>query len=318
MAVDLCIVIVNWNGGAFVRRCIESLALSPPHFTHEILVIDNASTDGSREWLRSAGVKGDEHPVRIRLVENAENLGFGKANNQAFACSDAPLLLLLNNDTEVTPGAIDRMIATLNSDRRIGVCGPRLLNSDGSLQVSARRNPPAPWEILISGLRLYKLMPRRLRGELLLGRHWDHSRRRSVGMLSAAAILLKREVIEEVGGFDERFEMYAEDDEWCLRVARGGWRLVFEPGASVFHHGSRSASARWNLEERRLRILDEGLRFQRYSLSRLHAISNILASSLVVSLALLWRMIIREPTNETRFKLGLYAKHLKQALSERR
>ena len=314
MAVELCIAIVNWNGGHLLRQCIDSIIESPPSVSYEIVVVDNASTDDSVSWLRSGGGEPELGEVKTHLIENSENFGFGKANNQAFAYSDAPLLFLLNNDTEVRAGAINSLIATLKSDERIGGCGPRLVNPDGSLQASAWRNPPAAWAILVSGLRLHLLIPTFIRGELLLGRHWNHARRRRVGMLSGAAILVKREVIEDVGGFDERFHMYAEDDEWCLRMTRAGWWLVFEPDAVVMHQGGHSASSRWNDLERTLRITDEGLRFQRFCLSRWQLTSNTLANCLVVSLAYIWRRLTGRPTTETRMKLGLYVKYLKRAI----
>jgi GT2 family glycosyltransferase len=183
--------------------------------------------------------------------------------------------------------------------------------------VSAWRNPPTAWEILLAGLRLYRLLPRRMRGELMLGRFWDHSRKRNVGMLSGAALLLRRTVLDEVGGFDERFHMYAEDDEWCLRVLRSGWSLVFEPGAVVVHHGARSASARWDSLERKRRICDEGLRFQKYSLTKPHFVSNLLANSLVVSLAHIWKKLTGGEAAETRMKLELYFGHLRNAFKNK-
>src|SRR5205807_2824493 len=159
------------------------------------------------------------------------------------------------------------------------------------VQVRAWRNPPSAWAILVSGLRLQKMMTASVSGELLLGKHWNHSRRRKVGMLSGAAMMVKREVINEVGGFDESFHMYAEDDEWCLRMTRAGWWLVFEPEAVVMHHGAYGASSRWSELERSRRITDEGLRFQRLCLSRFQVATNTLANYLVVSLAYAWRKL---------------------------
>ena len=134
-------------------------------------------------------------------------------------------------------------------------------------------------------------------------------------MLSAAAILIRRDVIDEVGGFDERFHMYAEDDEWCLRAVRAKWWLTFEPNAVVMHRGGEGALARWSILERQLRIIDEGLRFQRLSLSRVQLIANLLANSFVLLLAHTWKRLVGDTTTETRMKLGLYRRHLKWALS---
>ena len=223
--VELSIIIVNWNGSDLLRRSVESVIACPPSIEFEIVVVDNASTDDSVAALRASELARQlTERGRLQIIENSENLGFGRANNQAFAFTESPLLFLLNPDTEVTAGSIDLLIAAVKSDARVGAAGPRLLNADGSVQISVWRNPPAAWEILLSQLKLYLLLPRRIRGELLLGGHWDHNRERSVPMLSGAAILVRRTVIEAVGGFDERFHMYGEDNEWCLRsCARAGY-----------------------------------------------------------------------------------------------
>ncbi|MGH9942613.1 MAG: glycosyltransferase family 2 protein [Pyrinomonadaceae bacterium] len=308
MSVELSIIVVNWNGGDLLRRCVESVWQSPPGVPYEIVVVDNASTDHSLDWLRA------NPRDNLRLIENAENLGFGKGNNQGFAATGAPLLFLLNSDAEVRPGAIDALVATLNSDERIGACGPRLVNPDGSLQASVWRNPMTPPEMIATSLRLYRLMPRRLRGELLLGYHWDHSRRRRANMLSGAAILAKRRMIDEVGGFDERFHMYGEDTEWCLRIARSGWWMVFEPAATVMHHGGQSSGKRWtNLEKQGVEY-ESFFRYQRYCLSRPHVLANLCTGYALAQLQHLWRLWQRRPLDETDMIRGLYYKELKRNL----
>lgn len=314
MAVELSIVIVNWNGGAFLRAAIESVVESPPGVPFDIIVVDNASTDSSLDWLRSTEAKERLGATALRLVENTENVGFSKANNQAFALSDAPLLFLLNADAEVRAGTLDKAIATLKSDGRNGACGPRLVNPDGSLQPSVFRNPPAPWEILLAGFRLHGLLPANLRGRLLLGGHWNHAERRRVERLSGAAMLVRREVIDAVGGLDERFHMYGEDVEWCLRIRRGGWWLIHEPDAVVMHHGGQSSKQRWGGLETARRIVDGQLRFQERCLSRTHFVSNIMASSAVAGVSYAWRTLRGAPAVEARMALSLYAKYLKRAL----
>ncbi len=307
MAVELAIVIVNWNGGELLRRCIASVLAAPPRVPYEIIVVDNASTDGSREWLASLG-------ERVRLIANVENVGFGRANNQAFAASAAPRLFLLNSDAEVYAGAIDTLIATVNSDARIGACGPRLVNPDGSLQPSVFRNPMNPAEMLAVAFRLYRLLPKRLRGEWLLGFHWDHAHRRRASMLSGAALMARREMIDAVGGFDERFHMYGEDTEWCLRIVRGGWWLLFEPAATVLHHGGQSSAKRWNNLEK-MRVVYQGFfRFQRLRLSRAHALANLAAGCFIAAVQHPYRVLRGREADETRLMFQLYAAELRQNL----
>jgi GT2 family glycosyltransferase len=302
---ELAIVIVNWNGGELLHRCLESIDNFPPSVSYEVVVVDNASTDGTREWLESQNV---------RLIKNENNVGFGQANNIAFRETIQPLLFLLNSDAEVQAGTIDALIETIESNQKWGVVGPRLHNPDGTLQASVWRNPTTPFETLANAFRLYKLMPKRMRANLLLGYHWDHTHRRSASLLSGAALLVKREVIEDVGGFEERFHMYGEDTEWCLRIVRGGWVMMFEPRAIAIHHGGASSKKRWTDLEKRREVYLSFFRFQRLSLSRSLVIGNLVSGCLASSAQLLWRFISRQPRTEARMVLGLHMNELKQAL----
>jgi GT2 family glycosyltransferase len=315
LATELSIIIVNWNGGELLRCSVESVIANPPSIEYEIVVVDNASSDRSIDLLRaSERARGLTDQGRLRITENEDNRGFGPANNQAFALTEAPLLLLLNPDTEVTPGSIDRLIATVHSNSNIAAAGPRLLNADGSLQISVWRNPPAAWEIVMSQLYLYRLLPRRFRGELLLGGHWDHSRERNVPMLSGAALLVRRKVIEEVGGFDEQFHMYGEDNEWCLRIVRRGWRLVFQPAAVVLHHGGQSSLRRWNNLEKLRVQLEAGFFFQQRSLPRRSLITNQLANYLTASGQHFWRRLRGINAPDIKLAREIHWEHLKRAL----
>lgn len=315
LKVELSIIIVNWNGGEFLRRSVESVIASPPSLEYEVVVVDNASADDSVALLRaSEPARGLADQGRLRIVENLENRGFGQANNQAFALTDTPFLLLLNPDAEVTQDSIDKLIATVRSGARVGAAGPKILNADGSLQISAWRNPPAAWEILLSQMKLYLLLPRRFRGELLLGGHWDHSSQRSVPMLGGAALLVRRTVIEEVGGFDERFHMYGEDNDWCLRIVRAGWQLVFQPAAVILHHGAQSSLKRWtNLEKLRIQ-LEANYFFQQHSLPRRRLITNQLASYVTASGQHLWRRLRGVHAPDVKLAREIHWEHLKRAL----
>lgn len=316
-ASELSILVVNWNGGEVLRRCLASIAAAPPSVAYDVVVVDNGSTDDSVPWLRSGAPAAWLGGARVHVIENTDNAGFSRATNQAIAHSRAPLLLLLNPDTEVTPGAIDRLIAGVASGPRIGACGPRLLNTDGSLQPSVWPNPPTPWHILVAGAGLWRLVPRRARGEWLLGGHWDHARRRRVPMLFGAAILAPQAVFAEVGGLDERFHMYGEDNEWCLRVTRAGWRLMFEPSATVVHHGGHASGQRWDDREKLRVKLDALFRFQRLSLSRPHRLANLGAGCVAAALQWAWRRIRGRPADETALVLDMHARDLARALRGR-
>jgi N-acetylglucosaminyl-diphospho-decaprenol L-rhamnosyltransferase len=273
------VVIVNWNTGPLLGECLKSLWAHSDSI-REVIVVDNASIDGSAD----VACPNETAPVPVRLVRNDRNVGFAAASNVGIRGSSAPYVFLLNPDTEVKSGAIERLLDAANSDARVGACAPKLLAPDGSVQANAWRTPPAAWHTLVEGFGMWRLLPQPLRGELLLGPHWGYTRRRRVGAFSGAAILARRQVFETVGGFDERFHMYGEDGEWCLRASRAGWWLLLEPAAEVVHVGGRSAATRWTPEERRLRELQGFLDFQDACLTRGAAIRNSLAQ-MVVALA---------------------------------
>jgi N-acetylglucosaminyl-diphospho-decaprenol L-rhamnosyltransferase len=317
MAAELSIIMVNWNGGELLRSCLRSIAQAPPSVAYDIVVVDNASADDSVAWLHSAEVATLLPGIAVHVIENAENAGFSKANNQAIAYSQAPILFLLNPDTEVTTGAIDTLIACLNSNDRIGACGPRLLNTDGSLQHSVWRNPPTAWEIIVSGVGLWRLIPRHLRGNLLLGGHWDHATRRAVPMLFGAAVLARRAMIDQVGGLDERFHMYGEDDEWCLRITRAGWLLMFEPEAAVVHHGGQFSGLRWDSGEKLRVKLNSSFDFQRRCLSRRQVVANLLAGCSVMTVQRLWRKLCRQPSQDVIITQKMYWYALKRAVKQK-
>ncbi|HKR21249.1 MAG TPA: glycosyltransferase family 2 protein [Pyrinomonadaceae bacterium] len=316
MPYELSIIIVNWNGGSLLRRCVETIVSSQPETTYEILIVDNASQDDSLDQLRASEVLA---PLianqQLRILNNSENRGFGAANNQGFAMTDSPFVFLLNLDTEVRSGTIDTLLRTVKSDPSIGVCGPRILNSDGTLQISAFFNPPRVWHTVLSQLKLYMLLPRGIRGELLLGRHWDHNRRRSVPMLSGAAMLARREMIDQVGGFNERFHMYSEDTEWCWRITQANWKLVFVPEAVMLHHGAQSSMKRWSSPERLRVRLEAGYNFEHTALPRWRVAANQLTNYLVVSAQIAGRKLLGVRQPELYQVRQIHREHLKRSLS---
>lgn len=281
---ELSIIIVNWNGGDLLTHCVESIVTSRTQAPFEVIIVDNASTDDSLARLQASATSASLlSKGQLRIIRNSENVGFGRANNQAFALTDSRFVFLLNPDAEVAPDAINVLLDTINSDTKIGGCGPKILNADGSTQTSVFFNPPCAWHTFLWQLKLYSLLPRSIRGEILLGRHWSHNHKRDVPMLIGAALLLRRDVIEQVGGFNEDFHMYGEDNELCWRIARAGWRLIFEPAAVVVHHGGVSATKRWSPMEQLRVKLEAGFRFEQLALTRRGLIANQLANYLVVS-----------------------------------
>lgn len=315
MPYDLSIIIINWNGSSLLTRCVETIVSSAPNVTYEIVIVDNASEDDSLEQLRSSEVAAPMiASQQLRIYNNSENRGFGAANNQAFALTDSPFVFLLNLDTEVPPGTIDTLMGKLTADRTLGACGPKLLNSDGSLQVSVFFSPPRVWHTFLSQLWLYNLLPRRMRGELLLGWHWNHDRERCVPMLGGAAILARREMIEQVGGFDERFHMYAEDNEWCWRINKSDWRLMFVPEAVVLHHGAHSSKKRWSPSDQLRVRLRAGFEFEHRVKPRWRLAANQLANYMVVTVQIAGRKVLGIEHPELEVIREMHREHLKRSL----
>jgi GT2 family glycosyltransferase len=237
---QLSIIIVNWNTRDITRDCLRSVRQHAGPLAYEVVVVDNASSDGSAEMIRA------EFPD-VRLIANKTNLGFGRANNQAMRAARSRYFLLLNSDTVVFDDAIPRLVNFIATDSRIGIAGCKLLFEDRTLQASCSRFPSIR-VALLEDLMLYKFLPRRLQGELLLGGYWPHDRARDVDAVWGAAMLVRRQVFEQTGGFDERIFMYGEDLEWCMRVRDRGWRIAFTPEAAIVHLNHKSSEQKYGDE----------------------------------------------------------------------
>ncbi|HKP12740.1 MAG TPA: glycosyltransferase family 2 protein [Blastocatellia bacterium] len=238
--LTLSIIIVNWNTRDITRDCLRSVREHAGGVAYEVIVVDNASSDGSAEMIRA------EFP-KVHLIANDENVGFGRANNQAMRVARGRYFLLLNSDTVIFDDSIQRLVSFIADDPRIGIAGCKLLFEDGTLQSSCSRFPSIR-VALLEDLMLYKFLPRRLQGELLLGGYWPHDRARDVEAVWGAAMMVRRRVFEQTGGFDERIFMYGEDLEWCMRVHDRGWRIAFTPEAAIVHLNHKSSEKKYGDE----------------------------------------------------------------------
>lgn len=281
MATDLTIIIVNWNGEEFLPDCLRSIAENPPNIRYEVVVIDNASSDRSVEWLRSDEAKAIFPRGCFKLIESQENLGFGRANNLVIGQTDSPFVFLLNPDTIVKPNAIDRLLETLRSDSTIGAVAPKLLNPDGSLQPSVAYFPPTPLKILFENFRLYRLLPANLRAEMLLFSHWNHDSQRTVPIVWGAAILFDGKVLRTLKGFDPDFRMYGEDMDICIRLSELGYKLEFVPAAEIVHLGGASSVQTWSEQEVNEKKFWMGILFERKHTGRLLFYSNCITRLLL-------------------------------------
>ncbi len=230
---DLSIIIVNWNVRELLRRCLASIYAGLGDLEVEVIVVDNASTDGSVDAVRA------EFPL-VRLIANADNVGFTVGNNQGLRQSRGRYVLLLNPDTEVVGDALTTMVAYMDAHPDVGALGPQLLWPDGRVQSSRRRFPTMATAFLESTI-LQQWFPRHpaLARYYVLDRADDETQ--DVDWVTGACLLARREAIEQVGLLDEGFFMYSEELDWCYRCRRAGWRVVYLPAAQVIHHEGQSS-----------------------------------------------------------------------------
>lgn len=243
---DIGIVIVNWNTRDLLRDCLRSIAESDPSVNRRVVVVDNASTDQSAEMVRK------EFPD-VDIIASATNDGFARANNAglkllgvADAANDsAPrYALLLNPDTVLPPYALRMVIDRADADEKIGVLGPRLVMLDGKLDLACRRSFPSPIVSFYRMIGLSKLFPKSRRFGQYNLTYLDEFQEAEIDCVVGAFMMVRREVIVQVGLLDEAFWMYGEDIDWAFRIKQAGWKVLYYPNVSVLH--VKRAASRMN------------------------------------------------------------------------
>lgn len=228
----ISVVIVSYNAREELDACLSSVYERSPPPELEVIVIDNASTDGSAAMVR-------ERFPRVTVLESSDNLGFARASNVAWRRARNPLVLFLNSDTSVPKGALERMADKMERDPEIGALGPLLKNPNGTIQMSFGNMMSLSAElrqkILDAGYRDG-------RGPLRGYVEARHAKERDVDWVSGACLLTRRELLEKINGFDEEFFLYSEDVDLCARLRAEGYRIVFTPDVEVIHHRGSSAS----------------------------------------------------------------------------
>lgn len=224
---DLTIVIVSYNTRDMLQDCLHALPAAAQGLTVETWVIDNHSPDAS------AGMVDAEFPG-VRLIANANNPGFARANNQALKQARGRHVVILNPDTEAEPNSLTRMVEYLDANPDVGAVGPRLLNTDGSLQRNGRPFP-TPWREFIGHSGLRRLNARAYDDEYEYGRY-DFEQTWETDYLMGACIMVPQRVMAQVGMLDEDFFMFYEEVEWCWRIRKAGYKVMYLPAARVVHH----------------------------------------------------------------------------------
>ena len=219
---SLSVIIVSWNTAAQLQDCIVSVLASLPT---QVIVVDNGSTDNSVEIVTH------EFP-HARLIQNQENIGFSRANNQGIAASTGRYVLLLNSDTIVKPGALTGLVEFMDTHPDVGIVGPRLLRPDSEPQAFAFGGDPTLGYLLRRGIS-HLLLKRPLHD-------WKTNQVKEVDWVSGACLLARREAIDQAGLLDENIFMYFEDNDWCLRIRQAGWKVYYNPHVEIIHLGGQS------------------------------------------------------------------------------
>ena len=231
--LDLSIIVLSWNTRQMLVDCLSSVQATVANLACEVVVVDNGSTDGSQAMLL-------RHFPDVHLIQNDENVGFARANNQAMTASQGRYMLLFNSDAIATPGAIQSLLDLARTQPRAGIVGAQLVNRDGSFQAS-HTSFPTLWQefLMLTGL-----------GRLFYGQWYpSHSPEeekgpQTVDYVEGACLLVRREAFEDVGGLDESYFMYAEEVDWCHTMRERGWQVWYQPEAKVIHLGGGSSRNR--------------------------------------------------------------------------
>jgi hypothetical protein len=230
--IDLDIVIVNWNAGAQLRVCLQSILPAIPASVLRLrrcVVVDNASADGSADGL-------DALPLPLTMIKNPENRGFGCASNQGAAVGTSEYILFLNPDVRLYKDSLTKSFLFLENPqyKQIGILGIQLVDEKGVVNRNAARFP-SPWSLFYEMLGLDRLFPARFPPRIMTD--WDHQENKYVDHIEGSFFLVRRSVFEDLSGFDERFFLYFEDLDFAYRVKQAGWKSYYLVESQAFHHG---------------------------------------------------------------------------------
>jgi GT2 family glycosyltransferase len=231
--MDLSIIIVNYNVKEFLQNLLNSISKASSNISREIIIVDNASDDGSVEMIR-------EKFTSAQLISNKKNLGFGKANNQALEIAKGKYILLINPDTVVSEDTFEKLISFFKDNQDAGLAGCKILNPDGSLQLACRRSFPGPWTSFCKVTGLSNLFPNSKIFARYNLTYLNENQTYEVDAISGSFMMMRKEVYDKVGGFDEEFFMYGEDLDLCYRIQKAGYKVFYFPDTQIIHYKGES------------------------------------------------------------------------------
>lgn len=231
--MDISVIIVNWNAKQLLIECIDSVIKDFGDLEVEVIVVDNDSTDDSVQSVRDTFKS-------VIVIENSENLGFSKANNIGIKQSSGKYICLINSDIIVKKGCLKNMFEYMERNISIGMLGPKLLNTDESIQTSCKKFPTI-WNNITRTFFLHKLFPKSSFFSSEEMNYFLHDRIKQVEALAGAFLMVRRKAISKIGLLDEAYFFYSEDIDWCKRFWEKGWKVVFFPKAVCIHHDGGSS-----------------------------------------------------------------------------
>ena len=235
--MDLSIIIVNYNTKQLTLDCIASVYASSTTYSYEIILVDNHSSDATVEAV-------EQQFPNVKIIRNLTNTGFAKANNQGMQIASGRYILLLNSDTIVQPDTFQTMLRYMDEHPETGASGCKVILPGGSLDKACKRGFPTPSASFYYAFGISKLFPKNPRlNQYQLG-HLDPNESYPVDCLVGAFMLVRSEVIQEIGGLDETFFMYGEDIDWCYRIKQAGWGIYYYPHTYIVHYKGGSAKRR--------------------------------------------------------------------------
>jgi GT2 family glycosyltransferase len=237
--VKLSIIIPTYNAHEWIQGCLDSIALHgpTPGNDYEIIVVDDLSTDDTLAIVRA------QYPD-VRLFANVKNVGFGKTVNVGLAAAAGDYILVLNNDTWMHAGALDAMIAFLDTHADVGIVGPKVLSGDGSLQEQCRRRIPTPTAALLYFTGVARMFPKNPKVAGYLMTAADENATTEVDSVSGACLMVRRPVLDTIHGLDPEYYLYGEDMDFCWRTKLAGWKVVYHPDAVITHFGGQGGTGK--------------------------------------------------------------------------
>lgn len=232
-SLELSIIIVSYNSSNLLEECLDSIFKYPPRQNYGVIVVDNNSTDGSQELVRK------KYP-EVELITNTSNIGFAAANNIAIKSTNSDFILLLNSDCQVYKDSLDEMMNFIDNTTEAGIIGPKIINSDGSMQYSCRKFP----SIIDAGLHsiLVNIAPDNPVSRKYKLTDINRENPFTVDWVSGSCMLIRRQALMDTGFMDENYFMYVEDIDICFQMWKKNWKVFYYPYAEILHHTGGSTN----------------------------------------------------------------------------